>query len=121
MAFFHAVSSPSALPMHQLDQHVLNHVVSLACSDHAYDDYMHQFAGWDHRWNDVEAGWGSDLADFSAPHFSEGGFLWLDAHILATPAVADIDADGVEDLVLAVSYFFDHDEYSDPVSACLQC
>ncbi|KAK9815165.1 hypothetical protein WJX73_009335 [Symbiochloris irregularis] len=83
-------------------------------SGHVYDDYAHNFGGWDHRWKDVEAGWGSDLDDFSAPHISEGGFLWLDAHILATPALADIDGDGVEDLVLAVTYFFDHDVYSDP-------
>lgn len=83
-----------------------------------YDDYGHMFGGLDHRWRDAEAGWGSDLEEssFSAPHHTEGGFLWLDAHILASPAIADIDGDGVEDLILPVTYFFDHDVYSDPVS-----
>jgi hypothetical protein len=42
-----------------------------------------------------------------AAHESDGGFIYLDAHVLCTPAIADIDGDGQEDLVLAVSYFYD--------------
>ena len=84
--------------------------------DEAYDDYMHHMFG-DRRWRDMEqAGWGSDLEDtFSAPHHSEGVFLWLDAHVLATPALADLDGDGLQDLLVPVTYFFDHDVYSNPV------
>ena len=35
--------------------------------------------------------------------------LWVDAHILATPVVIDIDADGALDAVVPVSYYYRHD------------
>ncbi|KAL6046797.1 Protein DEFECTIVE IN EXINE FORMATION 1 [Balamuthia mandrillaris] len=41
-------------------------------------------------------------------------FLYVDAHILATPVIADIDGDGAPELIVSVSYFFDSEEYSDP-------
>jgi hypothetical protein len=37
--------------------------------------------------------------------------------VLCTPAIADIDADGHDELVLAVSYFFDKDYYDNPARA----
>lgn len=39
----------------------------------------------------------------------------IDSHILCTPAIGDIDADGHEELVVAASYFFDRDYYDAPV------
>ena len=33
--------------------------------------------------------------------------ILVDAHVLGTPALGDIDGDGVDELVLSVSYFFD--------------
>ena len=33
--------------------------------------------------------------------------MYIDSHVLSTPALADIDADGHEELVVPVSYFFD--------------
>ena len=39
----------------------------------------------------------------------------MDPHILCNPAIGDIDADGHDELVVAVSYFFDQEYYSDPV------
>jgi len=41
--------------------------------------------------------------------------VYIDPHILATPAIADIDGDGSEELVVAVSYFFDRQYYEDEV------
>lgn len=38
-------------------------------------------------------------------------FIYIDAHILATPAIADLDGDGAEELVVAVSYFYDRQYY----------
>lgn len=40
----------------------------------------------------------------------------MDAHVLATPAIADIDGDGHDELVAVVSYFYDRDYYEDEVS-----
>lgn len=44
------------------------------------------------------------------------GWLRLDAHIMATPAIGDINGDGHDALVVAVSWFFDREYYEDPVS-----
>ena len=38
--------------------------------------------------------------------------MWLNPHILAKSAIADVDGDGQEKLVVAVSYFFDAAQYS---------
>lgn len=43
--------------------------------------------------------------------------MFVDPHVLTTPAIADIDADGHEELVLAVSYFYDAEYYDDPAHA----
>ena len=43
------------------------------------------------------------------------GYVWLDPQVLANSAIADICGDGQEELVVAVSYFFDADQYSRPV------
>lgn len=40
-------------------------------------------------------------------HAHESEYVYVDAHVLATPAIADIDGDGHEELVLSVSYFYD--------------
>ena len=69
-----------------------------------------------HRWDNMDAAWGADMEDhFSAPHENEGEFLWLDAHVLCTPAIADVDKDGRHELILAVTYFFDRDKYNTEV------
>ena len=41
--------------------------------------------------------------------------MLIDAHILCTPSIGDIDADGHDELVVAASYFFDREYYDDPV------
>lgn len=37
--------------------------------------------------------------------------VWVDAHVLATPVIADITGDGQPELILSVSYFFDETDY----------
>ncbi len=39
-------------------------------------------------------------------------YVWIDAHVMATPSIADIDNDGRDELVVPVSYFFDPGDYS---------
>ena len=43
--------------------------------------------------------------------------MFIDAHILCTPSIGDIDGDGADELVVAASYFFDREYYDDPVRA----
>ena len=43
--------------------------------------------------------------------------MYLDAHILSTPAIADIDGDGHDELVISVSYFYDSEYYADSAHA----
>lgn len=47
---------------------------------------------------------------------SSGTHVEVDAHIICTPAIADIDGDGHDELVVATSHFFDREYYDDPVS-----
>jgi len=39
-------------------------------------------------------------------------YVWVDAHMQTTPVIGDIDGDGHDEVVLAVSYFFDQAEYA---------
>ncbi|KAH7852432.1 hypothetical protein Vadar_024746 [Vaccinium darrowii] len=41
-------------------------------------------------------------------------FVNLDANILCTPVIADIDNDGVSEMIVAVSYFFNYEYYDNP-------
>eukprot|EP00824_Muranothrix_gubernata_P001186 TRINITY_DN113_c1_g1_i3.p1 TRINITY_DN113_c1_g1~~TRINITY_DN113_c1_g1_i3.p1 ORF type:complete len:387 (-),score=113.32 TRINITY_DN113_c1_g1_i3:10-1170(-) len=41
----------------------------------------------------------------------EEGYVLVDPHILSTPTIADLDGDGMDELVVAVSYFFDREQY----------
>ena len=41
--------------------------------------------------------------------------MYVDAHILCTPSIGDLDGDGHDELVVAASYFFDREYYDDPV------
>lgn len=42
----------------------------------------------------------------------EPNHVYVDAHVLTEPSAVDIDGDGVPELILAVSYFFDEGLYS---------
>lgn len=50
----------------------------------------------------------SSLCVQDAHHETEQ-YVFVDAHVLTTPNIADIDGDGHEELVLAVSYFYDRE------------
>jgi len=39
----------------------------------------------------------------------------VDAHILAPPAIGDLNNDGHDELVVGVSWFYDREYYEDPV------
>jgi outer membrane protein assembly factor BamB len=42
----------------------------------------------------------------------EEGFVFVDPHVMATPALADVNGDGIPELIISVSYFFDEDDYA---------
>ena len=62
----------------------------------------------DHAWNDERY--------FASPHKGDRKFVSIDSHILCTPVIADIDADGRDEIVIAATYFFDREYYDKPVS-----
>lgn len=66
-----------------------------------YDDYTDESMWGDEEWTE-------------APHETAEDFVHIDAHVLCTPVIADIDNDGVSEMVVAVSYFFDHEYYDNP-------
>ncbi|KAG0582223.1 hypothetical protein KC19_3G044000 [Ceratodon purpureus] len=73
-------------------------------SDHYsydYDDYVDESMWADDSWSEAQ-------------HLKEADFIDIDAHILCTPVIADIDRDGVDELIVAASYFFDREYYDNP-------
>lgn len=52
-------------------------------------------------------------------HAARPGFVDVDPHVMSNPVFADIDNDGADELIIAVSYFFDRDYYDAPV--CASC
>ena len=38
-------------------------------------------------------------------------FVLVDAHVLTTPVITDLNGDGGSELIVGVSYFFDEDVY----------
>ncbi|KAL9239025.1 hypothetical protein vseg_013383 [Gypsophila vaccaria] len=69
-----------------------------------YDDYVDENMWGDEDWIESE-------------HEKVEDYVEIDSHILGTPVIADIDNDGVAEMVVAVSYFFDHDYYDNPEHA----
>ncbi|KAK4268653.1 hypothetical protein QN277_025273 [Acacia crassicarpa] len=66
-----------------------------------YDDYID------------ESMWGGEEF-IEEKHERLEDYVNIDSHILGTPVIADIDNDGVSEMVIAVSYFFDHEYYDNP-------
>lgn len=66
-----------------------------------YDDYVDENMWGDEEWAEEE-------------HEKLENYVNVDAHVLSTPVIADIDKDGVSEMVVAVSYFFDHEYYDNP-------
>ncbi|KAJ3682677.1 hypothetical protein LUZ60_012904 [Juncus effusus] len=66
-----------------------------------YDDYVDESMWGDEDWKERK-------------HEKLEDFVNVDSHILSTPVIADIDRDGVDEMVVAVSYFFDREYYDKP-------
>jgi len=75
--------------------------------DGTYEDYeaRHE-ARDDYAWQDEDF--------MEQRHEAVGDYVMVDAHILCTPAIADLDGDGHDELVVAVSYFYDREYYDMP-------
>lgn len=66
-----------------------------------YDDYVDESMWGDENWREAQ-------------HEKEEDYINIDAHILCTPVIADIDRDGVDEMIIATSYFFDREYYDKP-------
>ncbi|GFR46133.1 hypothetical protein Agub_g7648 [Astrephomene gubernaculifera] len=62
-------------------------------------------------------GWADEEFTQSTHPTASAGYVYVDPHIMANPAIADIDGDGHDELVVAVSYFYDREYYDDPEHA----
>lgn len=56
---------------------------------------------------------GADLEDDAPEYTPESGKVWVDAHILASPAATDLNNDGSPELIIPVSYYYDEQEFID--------
>lgn len=63
-----------------------------------YDDYVDESLWGDEEW-------------IEGKHEKLEDYVNVDSHILSTPVIADIDNDGVMEMIVAVSYFFDQEYY----------
>ncbi|CAA7389852.1 unnamed protein product [Spirodela intermedia] len=63
-----------------------------------YDDYVDESMWGDEGWAE-------------GTHQKMEDYVDVDAHILCTPVIADIDNDGISEMIVAVSYFFDREYY----------
>ncbi|XP_011012357.1 PREDICTED: uncharacterized protein LOC105116623 isoform X2 [Populus euphratica] len=66
-----------------------------------YDDYVDESMWGDEEWTESK-------------HEKLEDYVNIDSHILCTPVIADIDNDGVTEMIVAVSYFFDQEYYDNP-------
>ncbi|KAG1365845.1 Protein DEFECTIVE IN EXINE FORMATION 1 [Cocos nucifera] len=66
-----------------------------------YDDYVDESMWGDEEWTEVK-------------HEKMEDYVNIDSHILSTPIIADIDNDGIQEMIVAVSYFFDREYYDNP-------
>ncbi|KAG6769562.1 hypothetical protein POTOM_025210 [Populus tomentosa] len=66
-----------------------------------YNDYVDESMWGDEEWTEGQ-------------HEKLEDYVNIDSHILCTPVIADIDNDGVAEMIVAVSYFFDNEYYDNP-------
>ena len=56
------------------------------------------------------AAWAARFASTAALQAAEAaGYVLVDAHVMTTPLIADVDGDGDDEIVAAVSYFFEEE------------
>ncbi|KDP24492.1 hypothetical protein JCGZ_25056 [Jatropha curcas] len=66
-----------------------------------YDDYVDESLWGGEEWTEEQ-------------HEKSEDYVNIDSHILCTPIIEDIDNDGISEMIVAVSYFFDHEYYDNP-------
>lgn len=64
---------------------------------------------------DLQQGWEDEEYENVNHNQPEPDFVYIDSHLLCNPVIGDLDGDGHDELVVAVSYFFDRPYYADPV------
>lgn len=63
--------------------------------------------------NMLKGGWEDEEFDQVNVEQPEPEFVYIDSHLLCNPVIGDLDGDGHDELVVAVSYFFDRQYYED--------
>ncbi len=56
--------------------------------------------------------YGDDMPFYQDTTFNDSHFVFVDAHVLGSPTLSDVNGDGHLDVVMAVSYYFDKARYA---------
>eukprot|EP01025_Chloroclados_australasicus_P065169 TRINITY_DN8844_c1_g1_i8.p1 TRINITY_DN8844_c1_g1~~TRINITY_DN8844_c1_g1_i8.p1 ORF type:complete len:626 (-),score=88.92 TRINITY_DN8844_c1_g1_i8:375-2252(-) len=83
--------------------------------DEFHQDLDH-YRDWDFDyWDHLDEDYYWDEYYFSQGyHNRDSKYVYVDSHVFCTPAIGDIDGDGDDELVIAVTYLYDRDYYDNP-------
>ena len=89
---------------------------ALVDDDASYSGHLDDYTAANRRVNRYGRGGSADdgfrYYGRPEPLFNESDFVYVDAHILGSPVLVDVNDDGYASVFVAVSYYFDKDQYA---------
>ena len=89
---------------------------ALVDDDASYSGHLDDYTATNRRVNRYGRGGSADdgfrYYGRPEPLYNESDFVYVDAHILGSPVLVDVNDDGYASVFVAVSYYFDKDQYA---------